>query len=105
MTVNELTDNDVDGSRVGQVSTEKLAFWGATPIVQPSGASQAVVAAPTAYSAHASGATAVTSNAATDLDTTAAALATLVTEVTSLRTLVDAMRTAMVNAGIMKGSA
>lgn len=66
-------------------------------------------AAPTAYSAHASGAVAVTSNAATDLDTTAAALATLVTEVTAyenelsdvvtdiaaLKTAIDANKTAI----------
>jgi predicted RecA/RadA family phage recombinase len=82
--------------------------------------------APAAYSAHASGAVAVTSNAATDLDTTAAAVAnlrsvvaTLVTDVTvqnqndsdmaqkiiELVALVNAMRTALVNSGIMKGAA
>lgn len=48
-------------------------------------------AAPTAYSAHTSGATPVTSNAATDLDTTAAALATLVTEVTTYETAISAL--------------
>lgn len=82
--------------------------------------------APAAYTAHAAGAVPVTSNAATDLDTTAAAVAnlrgivaTLVTDVTTqnqndsdmaqkiieLVTLVNAMRTALVNAGIMKGAA
>lgn len=61
------------------------------PMLTTQQATVADTAAPTAYSAHASGATAVTSNAATDLDTTAAALATLVTEVTSLRTQVVAM--------------
>lgn len=93
------------GTKHGTGPTEKQGFWGATPIVQPAAAGQAAVSAPTAYTAHASGATPVTSNAATDLDTTAAALATLVTEVTALRTLVDAQRTAMVNAGLMKGGA
>jgi len=93
------------GTKLGTAVTQKIGFWNATPIVQPAAAGQAAVAAPTAYSAHGSGATPVTSNAATDLDTTAAALATLVTETTSLRTLVDAMRTALVNAGIMKGAA
>ena len=75
--------------------------------------------APTAYTPHTAGGVAVTSNAATDLDTTAAALKTLrdevatyetaisalVADVASLDTLLTAIRTALVNAGIMKGSA
>jgi len=48
-------------------------------------------AAPTAYSAHASGSTPVTSNAATDLDTTAAALATLRGEVATYETAISAL--------------
>ena len=48
-------------------------------------------AAPTAYSAHASGATPVLSNAATDLDTTAAALATLRGEVATYETAISAL--------------
>lgn len=48
-------------------------------------------AAPTAYSAHASGAVPVTSNAATDLDTTAAALATLRGEVATYETAISAL--------------
>jgi hypothetical protein len=98
-------DNKGDGLWIGDVSTDKIGFFGATPVVQPAAAGQAAVAAPTAYTAHASGSVPVVSNAATDLDTTAAALETLVTEVTSLRTLADAMRTALVNEGLMKGSA
>lgn len=50
---------------------------------------EADAAAPTAYSAHASGATPVTSNAATDLDTTAAAVETLRDEVATLTTKVN----------------
>ena len=97
--------NASTGTKIGTGVTQKLGFWNATPIVQPAGAGQAAVAAPTSYTAHGAGGTAVTSAAATDLDTTAAALATAVTELTALRTLVDAMRTALVNSGIMKGSA
>jgi len=100
-----LATGTTTGTKIGTAVSQKLGFWNATPIVQPAGAAQGAVAAPTAYSAHASGATPVTSNAATDLDTTAAALATAVTELTALRNLVDAMRTALVNAGIIKGAA
>lgn len=55
------------------------------------GVSVADASAPTAYSAHSSGATPVTSNAATDLDTTAAALATLTGEVATLTTKVNSL--------------
>lgn len=55
------------------------------------GAAVADGSAPTAYSAHSSGATPVTSNAATDLDTTAAALETLRDEVATLTTKVNAI--------------
>lgn len=48
-------------------------------------------AAPTAYSAHASGAVPVVSNAANDLDTTAAALATLRGEVATYETAISAL--------------
>lgn len=58
-------------------------------------------AAPTAYTAHASGATAVTSNAATDLDTTAAALATLRGEVATLTTKVNAIIAALESAKVI----
>lgn len=32
--VRELTDARTDGTRVGQSATDKLAFFGATPVVQ-----------------------------------------------------------------------
>lgn len=64
-------------------------------------ATEAAATAPTAYAAHASGATTVTSNAATDLDTTAAALATLVTEVTALTTKVNNILTKLKAHGLI----
>lgn len=42
--VNELTDKRTDGFRVGQTSTEKGCFWGATPVVQQTMAATAVTA-------------------------------------------------------------
>src|SRR5688572_2873213 len=59
------------------------------------------VAAPTAYSAHASGAVAVTSNAATDLDTTAAALETLRDEVALIVTDLAAIKDILIAQGLM----
>lgn len=34
MAIQQLHDGNPDGSRYGQSSTEKLAFYGATPVVQ-----------------------------------------------------------------------
>lgn len=64
-----------------------------------SGVAVTNASAPTAYTAHSSGATAVTSNAATDLDTTAAALATLEDEVAALVTQFNALLTSLRDSG------
>ena len=72
-----------------------------TQVMGSQAASEADVAAPTAYTAHASGAVAVTSNAATDLDTTAAALATLVTEVTAVENKLNALLAKLRTHGII----
>lgn len=75
--------NTGTGTKFGTATTQKLSFWNATPIVQPSGATQA---APAAY---ATGVFGLDSNA----------------NMQALYDLVVAMRTALVDAGIMKGSA
>lgn len=38
-----LTSGDSEGTRIGGAATEKLGFYGATPAIQPSGASQAAI--------------------------------------------------------------
>ena len=83
-----LVDEDIilgttTGTKIGTATTQKLGFWNATPIVQPSGATQA---APAAY---------VTGGFGLDSDA----------NMQALYDLVVAMRTALVGAGIMKGSA
>jgi len=83
-----LVDEDIilgttTGSKIGTATTQKLGFWNATPIVQPAGATQA---APAAY---------VTGGFGLDSDA----------NMQALYDLVVAMRTALVNSGIMKGSA
>jgi hypothetical protein len=75
-----------DGYRVGQASTEYVSFFGATPIVQPSGAGQAAVgtAASTATSPY--------------------GFATS-TQADAIVTLVNQLRSDLVSLGLIKGSA
>ena len=57
------------GTKIGRRTDQKLGFYGATPVVQPSGAGQAAA-----------------------------------TDATSTQTLANALRTALVNLGLIKGS-
>lgn len=72
MAVKHLSDNNPDGTLLGQSATDKVAFFGATPIVQPTSSDQA----------------AITAGATT----------------TACNTLVIALRKALVDLGIIKGS-
>jgi len=114
------------GSKIGTATTQKLGFYNATPIVQPSGAGQAAAAAQTqdsltnntggSVSTTLAAITAPASNVTTSLtnDMTAVknALASIAsqlgkirTDVTNIKTLQDAERTALVNLGLIKGAA
>jgi hypothetical protein len=79
----DIATNTGTGTRIGTAVGQKVGFWAATPIVQPAGATQA---APAAY---ATGAFGLNSDA----------------NMQALYDLVVAIRTALVNAGIMKGAA
>lgn len=79
---NIVTDTTT-GMKIGAASGQKLGFWGITPVIQPAGAAQA---APAAYATGAFG-----------LDSDA--------KMQALFDLVVAMRTALVDAGVMKGAA
>lgn len=35
MAIQQLADGNPDGTTVGQINTDKISFYGATPIVQP----------------------------------------------------------------------
>lgn len=84
------------GTKIGTAVGQKLGFWNATPIVQPAHANQAAISA----------ATATTPGAGADGTTPSGAqYAALVADVADIRTKVNEYRTALVNAGIMKGSA
>jgi len=77
--------NATTGTQVGTATTQKLGFWGAAPIVQPASADQA------ACPAGGTGAAAGGWDTAGHRD--------------SAILLINAMRTALVNAGLMKGAA
>lgn len=72
------------GSQIGTAAAQKLGFYGATPIVQPSGASQAAVATTAATNSSPYG----FSQAQAD----------------GLVALVNELRAALVAVGIIKGS-
>jgi hypothetical protein len=71
------------GTKIGNATSQKLGFWGKTPIIQPSGATQGTL------DAYGTGAFGLDSDA----------------RMQALYDLVIAMRTVLVNAGLMKGSA
>jgi hypothetical protein len=75
--------NATTGTKIGTATSQKLGFWNATPIIQPAGATQAAMAA------YVTGAFGLDSNV----------------HMQALYDLVAAMRTALVNSGIMKGAA
>jgi hypothetical protein len=114
------------GTKIGTAVGQKLAFYNATPVVQPAAAAQAAAAAQTqdavtdstggSVSTTLAAITAPAADATTSLtaDMTAvknaltsiaAQLAKIKTDVTNIKTLQDAERTALVNLGLIKGAA
>lgn len=88
--------NNGDGIVVQGNATGKLSFYGATPVVQPTAAAQAAIT-------DGSTGTAAPTNGVQPL--TATYNSTLI--INALATIIaqtNAMRTALVNTGIMKGS-
>lgn len=96
MAIKELSDKNPDGWRVGQSTSDKGAFYGATPVVQPSGSAQAAVT-------DASGGTAAATNGIATITGTynstiiANAIATLAAQG-------NAMRNALVSLGLIAGA-
>ena len=95
MAVQELSDKGPDGTRLGQSTTDLVAFWGKTPVDQPAHTDQF----------------AVTSSALTtitDIVTTASmtgAINAAVARVNSLSLFAYQLRADLVEVGIIKGSA
>lgn len=114
------------GTKFGTATTQKIGFYGATPVVQPASANQAAAAAQTqdtvtdstggsatttlaAITAPAANATTSLTNDMTAvknaLASIAAQLAKIKTDVANIKTLQGALRSALVDTGIIKGSA
>jgi hypothetical protein len=93
----QISDNDSEGTTIGQSATSKIAFYGATPVVRPAAAGQALIV-------DASGGVAAPTNGILTLTGTynstilANAIATMVVPINEIRN-------ALVSVGIMKGSA
>lgn len=84
MAKQELHDGRPDGCNVAKASTDKLGFYGTTPVVQPSSASQAAV---------------------TGTTTATATTTALAADVVLLTTLANQLRSELVALGLIKGSA
>ena|SRR3972149_456216 len=75
----------VTGTKIGATVSQKIGFWGATPVIQPASASQAAVATTAATSTTPFGYAEAQANA--------------------IVTLLNEIRSALITAGIIKGAA
>lgn len=97
MAVKQLSDANPDGTTLGQSATDLVAFYGATTIVKPVGAAQAAIT-------DSSGGTAsATSGVAVLTATYNSAL--LVNSFATIIAQTNAMRSALVALGLIKGAA
>lgn len=93
--IKELSDGGPDGTRLGQSTTDLVAFWGKTPVDQPAATAQSALST-----------AALTT--ITDIVTTASvtgAFNAVVARVEAINTLVNQIRSDLVEVGVIKGSA
>jgi len=91
-----LGDGNPDGTSLGSSATEKISFYGVTPVIQPTSASQAAVATSTIT-------TAATSTTPWGFATSTQADA-VAAQVVLLRTGFNQLRSDLVDLGLIKGS-
>ena len=94
--------NATTGSKIGTAATQKLGFFNATPIVQPSGAGQAALDTTTNSVGTAIAnkqLVAVTDTSGSDQS------AAIMNNLATISASVNEMRSVLVNLGLMKGSA
>lgn len=102
--------NTTTGTKIGTATGQKLAFWNATPVIQPANASQAVVPTVTTVGANTGTAGAGLSligNTST-IDQSAALMNDLVAfqeDILAIGVLVNQLRSDLIDAGIIKGAA
>ena len=94
----DIAVNTSTGTKLGTAVTQKIGKWNATPIVQPSGAAQAALT-------NSTGGTTEGTLEAVPAGTAAAIAAACNNNFAELHVLLDAIRTALVNAGNIKGAA
>jgi hypothetical protein len=87
--------NTGTGTKIGTATSQKLGFWNATPIIQPAGSAQAALTDST------------TGTAGTTVNDGTGTYSQTITNNNNatILALLGAIRTALVNAGLMKGSA
>lgn len=105
-----ITLGTVAGTKIGTDVTQKLGFWNATPVVQPASGDQADQGTMTTVGANTgtSGAGLSLIGNTSTVDQSAALMNDLLAlqeDIAALDTLVTSIRTALVNTGIIKGSA
>jgi len=92
MSVRYLGTNSPDGTSLGKDTTEKISFYGKTPIVQQSGADQAAVRTTDL----------VTTGA---LDTNSTVHKQIAKDINELRAFANQVRSDLVTLGLIKGAA
>lgn len=92
-----VTAQSDDGYNVGQSASSKVGYYGATPVVQPSGAAQDILV-------DTSGGTAVAATGITTITGTYNSVI-LADAVATIVVLVNKMRLDLVNLGLLKGGA
>lgn len=101
----QMTYNAPDGAQAGRASTERLGFWGATPISRRTSADQAAVTttqtAVISSAASSGGFAYSTAAIATDIVTQ---LNAAKTDINAINVLVTELRAALVSSGIIHGS-
>lgn len=96
MAVRQLSDGAADGNNLGQSVTDKVGFYGVTPVVQPTAAAQAAITdGSTGTAAPTNGVLALTATYNSTI---------LINAIATIIAQTNAIRTALVNTGIMKGS-
>lgn len=96
--------NTTTGSKVGTATSQKLGFWNATPVIQPAAAAQAATVMGNADN-EIGGLTIGAGYTQAEVVALRDRCEELADDVRALHTLVHAIRTALVNAGLMKGAA
>ena len=98
MGVEYIGNGNPSGTSVAKATTEKLSFYGVTPVVQPSGATQAAASTSTITTA---AITTTTNNYGYATTTQANDIATIAAEA---RDLVNQIRSDLVTLGLLAGS-